>query len=90
MAEIERDNLTPYVCRHTFITNAIRGGMDLPVLEAIVGHMDRETTRIYTHLRADDLVGAVQGLESGSLAVVNKLSTSQKPVASNQAKKLAK
>jgi hypothetical protein len=64
--------------------------MDLPVLEAIVGHMDRETTRIYTHLRADDLVGAVQGLETGSLAVVNKLSTSQKPIASNQAKKLAK
>lgn len=90
MAEIDRDDLTPYVCRHTFITNAIRGGMDLPVLEAIVGHMDRETTRIYTHLRADDLVGAVQGLETGSLSVVNKLSTSQKSVASNQAKKLAK
>jgi site-specific recombinase XerD len=35
--------------------------MDLPVLEAIVGHLDRETTRIYTHLRADDLVEAVQG-----------------------------
>jgi hypothetical protein len=52
--------------------------------------MDRETTRIYTHLRADDLVGAVQGLETGSLAVVNKLSTSHKSVGSNQPKKLAK
>ena len=38
-------------------------GMDLPVLEAIVGHLDRETTRIYTHLRADDLVEAVQGMK---------------------------
>ena len=90
MEEIERDELTPYVCRHTFITNAIRCGMDLPVLEAIVGHMDRETTRIYTHLRADDLVDAVQGLETGSLAVVNKLSTSHKTAISNSLKKLAK
>ena len=60
MEEIGRPGFTPYSCRHTFITNAIKGGMDLPVLEAIVGHLDRETTRIYTHLRADDLVEAVQ------------------------------
>lgn len=62
MEEIGRPNYTPYSCRHTFITNAIRSGMDLPVLEAIVGHLDRETTRIYTHLRANDLVDAVQNL----------------------------
>lgn len=62
MEEIDRPSFTPYSCRHTFITNAIRSGMDLPVLEAIVGHLDRETTRIYTHLRANDLVDAVQNL----------------------------
>ena len=63
MEEIGRPGFTPYSCRHTFITNAIKGGMDLPVLEAIVGHLDRETTRIYTHLRADDLVEAVNSVE---------------------------
>ena len=63
MEEIGRPGYTPYSCRHTFITNAIKGGMDLPVLEAIVGHLDRETTKIYTHLRADDLVEAVQKVE---------------------------
>lgn len=63
MEEIGRPDYTPYSCRHTFITNAIKGGMELPVLEAIVGHLDRETTRIYTHLRADDLVEAVQKVE---------------------------
>lgn len=62
MEEIGSSGKTPYSCRHTFITNAIRGGMDLPVLEAIVGHLDRETTRLYTHLRAGDLVDAVQKL----------------------------
>ena len=28
MADIEQNELTPYVCRHTFITNVIKGGMD--------------------------------------------------------------
>lgn len=80
MEEIKRPTYTPYVCRHTFITNAIKGGMDLPVLEAIVGHVDRETTRIYTHLRADDLVGAVQSLNSPKVAVCNTSVTSKKAV----------
>jgi len=43
--------------------------MELPVLEAIVGHVDRETTKIYTHLQADDLVEAVQAIKSKSKAV---------------------
>lgn len=72
MEEIGRKGMTPYNCRHTFITNAIKSGMDLPVLEAVVGHVDRETTRIYTHLRADDLVDAVQNLDNTSLTVCNK------------------
>ena len=90
MDEIGRDGITPYVCRHTFITNAIRGGMDLPVLEAVVGHMDRETTRLYTHLHAEDLVGAVQGLKKDKISVVTTLPTQQKSIASNSRKKLAK
>lgn len=89
MAEIGRDTFTPYTCRHTFITNAIRGGMDLPVLEAIVGHVDRETTKIYTHLRADDLVEAVQGLEAENLAVCNKSVTRSKSPKKKESKKLA-
>lgn len=80
MNEIKRPGYTPYVCRHTFITNAIKGGMDLPVLEAIVGHVDRETTRIYTHLRADDLVEAVQSLDVPKVAVCNTSVTSKKEV----------
>lgn len=43
--------------------------MDLPVLEAIVGHVDRETTKIYTHLHADDLVSAVQYVKTDKNAI---------------------
>ena len=64
MEEIGRQGMTPYSCRHTFITRAIRSGVELPVLESIVGHVDRETTKIYTHLHADDLVSAVQAIKS--------------------------
>ena len=90
MEEIGRPGYTPYSCRHTFITNAIKGGMDLPVLEAIVGHVDRETTRIYTHLRANDLVEAVQCIESNALTVRNKSVTRHKTEKQKSAKKLAK
>lgn len=90
MEEIGRGGMTPYSCRHTFITNAIKSGMDLPVLEAIVGHVDRETTRIYTHLRANDLVDAVQNLESNPLTVCNKLATGHKKQKSKVPEKLAK
>lgn len=69
MEEIGRTGMTPYSCRHTFITRAIRSGMELPVLEAIVGHVDRETTKIYTHLHADDLVNAVQAVKDKTKAV---------------------
>lgn len=90
MEEIGRPGVTPYACRHTFITNAIRGGMDLPVLEAIVGHVDRETTRIYTHLRADDLVGAVHNLDTKPLTVCNNSVTRSPRPKENTAQKLAK
>lgn len=79
MAEIGVEGLTPYSCRHTFITRAIRSGMDLPKLEAIVGHVDRETTKIYTHLQAQDLVAAVQAVTDKNIAVVNILSTRSEP-----------
>lgn len=72
MEEIGRQGMIPYSCRHTFITRAIRSGMELPVLEAIVGHVDRETTKIYTHLHADDLVNAVQAMKEKVSTVGNK------------------
>ena len=77
MADVKIEGVTPYTCRHTFITRAIRSGVDLPTLEAIVGHVDRETTRIYTHLNAQDLVKAVQNVKETPPAVCYKLSTNE-------------
>lgn len=74
MREIGREGMTPYSCRHTFITRTIRGGIDLISLEAIVGHVDKETTKLYTHLRASDLVTAVRDSTTNN-AVSNKSAT---------------
>ena len=78
MEEIGRPEMIPYSCRHTFITKAILAGVELPVLEAIVGHVDRETTKIYTHLHAGDLVNAVQVMDGKKNAVSNKSVTRKK------------
>lgn len=86
MEQIDAEGMTPYNCRHTFITRAIRSGMDLPKLEAIVGHVDRETTKIYTHLQAQDLVAAVQTVTDQNLAVVNILSTRSETPSKKMAK----
>ena len=59
MTEIGRPDVTPYSCRHTFITRSIRAGMPLIKLESIVGHVDKETTKIYLHLQAEDFVAEV-------------------------------
>jgi len=86
MEETGIKGMTPYNCRHTFITRAIRSGMELPKLEAIVGHVDRETTKIYTHLQAQDLVDAVSQISEDSLTVGHVLDTSEKPLQKHTAK----
>ena len=63
--------------------------MELPVLEAIVGHVDRETTKIYTHLHAEDLVEAVQAIKEKSLTVRNK-SVTRSEASKSETKKVRK
>ena len=73
MAEIGRPDISMYCCRHTYITNAARCGVDQRALQQMVGHVDKETTKIYTHLNIDDLRAETQKL--GNFAVSNKLVT---------------
>lgn len=70
MREIGRPEMTMYSCRHTYITNAARSGVDQRALQQMVGHVDKETTKIYTHLNVDDLRAESQKIISN--AVCNK------------------
>ena len=63
MSELKIKNKTPHCCRHTFATNMAKGGADVNALKTIIGHSSYAITAdIYTHLCADDLVGAINVL----------------------------
>lgn len=62
MEEIGLTGYTPYDCRHTYITNAKRAGVDAQILRRIVGHADLSTTdKYYTHTDKNDILSAVAG-----------------------------
>lgn len=73
MQEIGRPEVSMYSCRHTYITNAVRCGVDQRVLQQIIGHVDSETTKLYTHLNVDDLREQAQKIKS--LTVCNVSAT---------------
>ncbi len=48
--------------RHSFITNALLAGIPEAIVRQWVGHLDRDVTKIYTHVRSSDSQAAMQRL----------------------------
>ena len=60
MAEIGVEDMTPYDCRHTFTTRAVKAGVSPQYLSRMLGHEDINTTdKHYTHLDAEDILREV-------------------------------
>lgn len=79
MEKLDLNGYTPYDCRHTFTTQAIRAGVDKQTLRRMLGHADLATTdKYYTHLGVDDILKAAGELDL-KIAVSNKSVTSQNP-----------
>ena len=57
-----REQLTPYCCRHTYITRLTALGVSPAMLQELAGHEDYDTTLDYTHLSVQDRLDAVNRL----------------------------
>ncbi len=75
MAEIGAITMTPYNCRHTFVTLAVKSGVAPSVLKRMVGHTNISTTdKHYTHLDPSDILDAAQMIDT-RISVCNKSAT---------------
>lgn len=80
MAEIGLQGFTPYDCRHTFITQATKSGVDPQVLRRMVGHADLSTTdKYYTHLGLEDVLEGINAVDLKK-SICNKSVTKKKAV----------
>lgn len=52
--------LSPHVLRHSFASEMLNNGADLPAVQQLLGHESLATTQIYTHISTRELLNSYQ------------------------------
>ena len=55
----------PHMLRHSAATNWVRAGVDLDVVQALLGHASLASTTVYLHARDEDKRRAVEAVAAG-------------------------
>ena len=55
----------PHMFRHTAATNWVRAGVDLDVVQRLLGHAALASTAVYLHARDEDKRRAVEAVAAG-------------------------
>ncbi len=56
--------ITPHTLRHTFATDLLRDTKNLRIVQKTLGHVNLNTTQIYTHIVDDELEAALRSFRA--------------------------
>lgn len=67
IVNVDEKKVHPHSIRHSFATHILENGIDIRILQELLGHSDISTTEIYTHLSSKKLEEAVKRFHPISL-----------------------